>query len=312
LTVIEADAVSVHPLLVDSLNIFPGQRYSVVVTANQPIGNYWFRADSIPQVYGWTPQNDYGINKAIFRYLGAPILEPTTSAGPYKFPLNESFLRPFDNVKPPGGVKPDIDITLPVGLNAQEFRWTLGNGSWFPPTIPVLLQILARVVAPQDVLLPQNVITLPFNKIIDVTVTDAFNGGIQNNHVFHLHGHTFYVLQSTGQLTPNYIDPPQRDVLAIYDAGTIKIRFVTNNPGPWIFHCHIDWHLSQGLAVVFAEAPEQIRSGNLSAIVPEEWYDLCNDYYNAPLSDQLPMGPYPPEWLQRGVIQSAPKGLDAD
>lgn len=64
--------------------------------------------------------------------------------------------------------------------------------------------------------------------------------------------------------------------------------------------------------MVFAEAPEQIRSGNESAIVSDAWYDLCIDYYNAPLSDQLPMGPYPPEWLERGVIKSAPEGLDAD
>lgn len=27
----------------------------------------------------------------------------------------------------------------------------------------------------------------------------------------------------------------------------------TDNPGPWFLHCHIDWHLEAGFAIVFAE-----------------------------------------------------------
>ena len=38
----------------------------------------------------------------------------------------------------------------------------------------------------------------------------------------------------------------------------VTIRFTTDNPGPWFFHCHIDWHLAGGLAVVFAEASEDV------------------------------------------------------
>ena len=31
----------------------------------------------------------------------------------------------------------------------------------------------------------------------------------------------------------------------------------TDNPGPWFLHCHIDFHLVAGLAIVFAEdAPD--------------------------------------------------------
>lgn len=41
MTIIEADSVNTNPLTVDSLQIFSAQRYSVVVHANQTIGNYW-------------------------------------------------------------------------------------------------------------------------------------------------------------------------------------------------------------------------------------------------------------------------------
>lgn len=40
LTVIEADGVETEPVVVDELNIFAGQRYSVIVEANQTAGNY--------------------------------------------------------------------------------------------------------------------------------------------------------------------------------------------------------------------------------------------------------------------------------
>ncbi|KIJ31701.1 multicopper oxidase, partial [Sphaerobolus stellatus SS14] len=40
LTVIEADGISHQPLTVDSIQLLPGQRYSVVVNANQAVDNY--------------------------------------------------------------------------------------------------------------------------------------------------------------------------------------------------------------------------------------------------------------------------------
>ena len=47
MTVIETDGVETEPLVVDSLaRVCAGQRYSVVVTANQTLGNYWIRAKS--------------------------------------------------------------------------------------------------------------------------------------------------------------------------------------------------------------------------------------------------------------------------
>ena len=40
-SVIEADGVEIVELQnIDSLLIFPGQRYSIVVNTNQPVGNY--------------------------------------------------------------------------------------------------------------------------------------------------------------------------------------------------------------------------------------------------------------------------------
>jgi len=40
MTIIEADGQAHQPLVVDSLTIFAGQRYSIIVNANQAVGNY--------------------------------------------------------------------------------------------------------------------------------------------------------------------------------------------------------------------------------------------------------------------------------
>jgi FtsP/CotA-like multicopper oxidase with cupredoxin domain len=48
MTIIEVDGNEVLPVEVDSIPVLAGQRYSVVVTANQPVANYWIRALSKP------------------------------------------------------------------------------------------------------------------------------------------------------------------------------------------------------------------------------------------------------------------------
>ena len=42
------------------------------------------------------------------------------------------------------------------------------------------------------------------------------------------------------------------------DKGWLHIRFVADNPGVWLFHCHTSWHLLFGQALSFVVAPEEI------------------------------------------------------
>jgi iron transport multicopper oxidase len=71
------------------------------------------------------------------------------------------------------------------------------------------------------------------------------------------------------------VDPVQRDVVALGAAGdNVTIRFETNNEGPWIMHCHIDWHLNLGFAIVLAEDVPAIAQTK----PPSAWDALCPDY----------------------------------
>lgn len=76
----------------------------------------------------------------------------------------------------------------------------------------------------------------------------------------------------------NYLDPVRRDTIStgLAAAGdNVTIRFVTDNSGPWFLHCHIDWHLDLGLAVVLAE--DTPGTPTLDP-VPGAWESLCPAY----------------------------------
>ncbi|CAI0416164.1 unnamed protein product [Linum tenue] len=79
------------------------------------------------------------------------------------------------------------------------------------------------------------------------------------NHPIHLHGYDFYILaEGFGNFDPdvdtgkfNLVDPPLRNTAAVPAGGWAVIRFVADNPGMWIMHCHLDVHISWGLAMAF-------------------------------------------------------------
>jgi iron transport multicopper oxidase len=169
-TIIEADGENTSPLLVDSVQIFAGQRYSVVFVANQPIGNYWIRADNDPR---GLPGFDGGRNSAILRYKGAPHSDPTTTQTPNSNPMLESNLHPLTNPAAPGKPKvgkADVNLQLKLTFDLANFRFDINGAAFIPPTVPVLLQILSGTRLAQDLLPAGSFYALPLNKVIEINI----------------------------------------------------------------------------------------------------------------------------------------------
>ena len=79
---------------------------------------------------------------------------------------------------------------------------------------------------------------------LNIINTDA------GQHPFHLHGHKFQLVHRSFDVESDdpAINPPveegqanpfQRDTLMIPPGGSTRIRFRADNPGAWIFHCHM-------------------------------------------------------------------------
>jgi len=272
LTIIEADGQAVLPYVVDTIQISPGQRYSFVLYANQPVDNYWIRA-----MPGSFPSNfTDGLNSAILRYAGAPVEEPVNRTSPAGVLLDETQLHARDDPAVPGlpfAGGADIAINV-VGVTSNTtLPITLNGVSYAPPDTPTLLQILSGASGIAALANQGSVYTLPPNKVIELSFPTEF---LTTPHPFHLHGHAFHVIRSAGSTDYNYVNPVRRDTVNIgFTPDNVTVRFVTDNAGPWFLHCHIDWHLMRGMAIVFAENPNGTAQGDP---VDEEWRDLCPKY----------------------------------
>lgn len=99
-------------------------------------------------------------------------------------------------------------------------------------------------------------------------------------HPFHLHGHAFQVVAKPasnagtfGGDTSSFPSTPiRRDTVSVMGNSYIVLRFVADNPGIQLFHCHIEWHVEMGLTATFIEAPDQLQA---SLTVPDDHYSAC-------------------------------------
>ncbi|WP_043991745.1 multicopper oxidase family protein [Vibrio sp. AND4] len=66
----------------------------------------------------------------------------------------------------------------------------------------------------------------------------------QYHHPIHLHGHTFTVLELDGK---RLNEPFHTDTVLLGKNGSAKAAFVADNPGRWMYHCHVIEHMKTGL-----------------------------------------------------------------
>ncbi|KAJ7499908.1 laccase [Mycena latifolia] len=284
--VIETDGIETVPLTVTSFDIYVAQRYSVVLTANQPVNNYWIRAPMIVQ--GSSDTLDKENVKAILRYAGAPIQDPVTSTvivGPIPLkgpgPLQEFELATLVDPGAPGGDAP-ADHVIDLQFDAAgPGIWEINGIVYTPPTLPTLLKIINGATVSSDFNTSEHTFVLVKDEVVELNIHGSDHGIV---HPFHLHGHAFDIVKSSSG-PANFVNPPRRDVIGVQQSG-VTIRFRADNPGPWFLHCHIDWHLEAGLAVVFAEAPADQREGPEAEIVTPQWLNLCPAYDALPAAEQ--------------------------
>lgn len=186
------------------------------------------------------------------------------------------------NLKPLSGEKllPEPDITIQVNFSME----VLGDGvtyalfndkSYVPPKVPILYTVLSSGELSTNTEIygsNTNTFVLQGNETVELILNNHDPG----KHAFHLHGHNFQVIsRSPGtddeenpvEFDPNndtmtdYPEYPMiRDTVEVNSNGYFVLRFKADNPGVWFFHCHVDWHLEQGLALVLVEAPEEIQA----------------------------------------------------
>lgn len=76
----------------------------------------------------------------------------------------------------------------------------------------------------------------------------------------------------------NVKDPPLKDTVVIPYKGYVVLRLKTENPGFWLMHCHLETHMSVGMAVVI-----QVGDPMEMPKLPDN-FPMCSSYpaYNEP------------------------------
>jgi FtsP/CotA-like multicopper oxidase with cupredoxin domain len=244
-TVVSNDFVPIVPYETDVLNINIGQRYNVIVTANQPPGNYFLRADIQTACAGTIQALDV---RAIVNYAG---FSGTPTSTPYNY-TTECVDEPLASLVPVlalnAGTADVTEGTLDVVIqgNANSlFKWYISGTTFFSEySDPTLLDVYKNTTLPD----------YSGNLLIDLptagqTVYVIVESPIPLPHPLHLHGHDFWILASgagsyDSSVVLNLVNPPRRDTALLPTAGYIVLAFVTDNPGVWLMHCHIGWHTS--------------------------------------------------------------------
>lgn len=130
---------------------------------------------------------------------------------------------------------------------------------------------------------------IPFNPFYCESIAHPPGYTYDANHPFHLHGNAFRVigmerlnssvnletiqeLDKQGKLKRRLLRAPQKDTVTVPDGGYTIIRFVADNPGYWLFHCHIEFHAEIGMALVFKVGEHE----DMAPVPPN--FPTCYDY----------------------------------
>ena len=68
-------------------------------------------------------------------------------------------------------------------------------------------------------------------------------------HPIHMHGHSFKIVATDGNPVPMGMEWT-KDTVLIGPSERYDLEFTGNNPGVWMFHCHIEHHMANGMMTV--------------------------------------------------------------
>ncbi|CAG8503964.1 24302_t:CDS:10 [Dentiscutata erythropus] len=255
--VIEADGSYTKRNKINRLPINVAQRYSVIVTANQPVDNYIMRSEfqkkCMPKAAASLPTV-----KAIVHYEGAPENSeakdnPWSDSLAECVDLDHDTLQPFKEEKVPASTK-KMEFTIGFHKNSTGVVRAFLNESTYIPDInfPTLHKIFKKI--PLNDPRANAFIFDKSGEVVDIYFINTDDG----EHPFHIHGYKFWVL---GTGSGNKVNEDELNTQNPIERDTATIP-----PTGWIA-----WHLESGLLMQLVTLPDEI----LKMHPPDEWTKLC-------------------------------------
>ena len=295
--IVEIDGVYVDETEADILYIAVAQRYSVLVTMKNTTEHNYGMVTVADSVLLDTIPSDLRLNQTNWLEYNASApheeVAMTVSVASDLNPFDDITLVPHDRQELFMNPSKRIEVSVVAqNLDNGESYMLLNNISYTAPKVPILYTVMsAGDLATNTEVYGDYTHSFVLNhlEVVEIVLSNLDTG----THPFHMHGRNFQLLDRFPPFGPHFYDysdgtvfasynasnhttypayPARRDTFVLPPGGYYVIRFVANNPGVWFFHCHIDWHLAQGLALVLVEAPLQIQE---RVSIPEDHYQVC-------------------------------------
>lgn len=223
---------------------------------------------------------------------------------PIQFPFNVTGMLVTDSGKDTSGsltvqkFDPFDDITFQPHDNETVYspvdrRWVLdfdychdengypracfNNSTYIAQKVPALYSAasLGENNTQTEAYGPIGAFVVEYGEVLEIVINNH-NGAI---HPFHLHGHQFQVLTRPESNAGNWSAdvaindvPPRRDTVAVNPNSYAVFRIKADNPGVFLFHCHVEWHVEMGLTATLLEAPDKLRDYT----IPQDHIDACD------------------------------------
>ncbi|MDI1487725.1 MAG: hypothetical protein OHK93_006997 [Ramalina farinacea] len=277
--IVEVDGIYTEPAEADMIYLTAAQRYSVLVTTKDDAStNFAYVASMDEDLFDTIPDS---LNPNVTGWLvyDSSVPNPAPALLDSFDPFDDFNLVPTD--KEPLWDRVDYSFNLDVAMN------NLGDGAnyaffnditYIRPKVPTLYTALSSgptafnstIYSPDT-----NAFILQKNQVVEIIL----NNNDPGKHPFHLHGHSFQAIVRSEEEAGNYVGnetfpaiPMRRDTFMVRPNGNFVIRFRADNPGIWLFHCHIEWHIASGLVATMIEAPDVLQQ---TISIPRDHIDSC-------------------------------------
>jgi FtsP/CotA-like multicopper oxidase with cupredoxin domain len=286
--------------------IYPGERADVIVFWNEDVFNQVNLHISFDEEDFNYPnpslvsQQDFPLDISPIRHPHSirPRIRELNSDSTY-FDLQRAqslYTLPLPSSSPSNMVL--YTTTMKLAQNRNIPKGFMNHTSWSPQSSPALpLSLLPRSSWDTNQFIPY--IPSPDSNFsstmetealwIDIVLNNLEDGG----HPFHLHGHSFYILSTHkaergwGSYNPFALPPEEspagaynldrpllKDTVYVPRRGYVVLRVKMDNPGFWMFHCHILWHQASGMAMGFQVGGDE-EKGFMNEIGMQKARELC-------------------------------------
>lgn len=276
LLLIEADGTLIEPVLAESINIAVAQRYSAILYTNSTHSEnntFWIRASLETDMFRYARLGQNRDIRGILRYenptgeYGLPGDPHSPNPGPgIRNILNADGHTKFKSFIP--DPPPEATRVYYMTMSFQNI-WNhmylafFNTTSWeFMKDDPTILKVNRdpKGYAPEGssiAFYDQFMITEDSVQVVELRIDYLDDGG----HPFHIHGfRPWLIATGPGRYIGQSLDNPdafRRDTFLVPAWSYYVIRFVTDNPGLWAFHCHIAWHMAAGLLMQINSLPSK-------------------------------------------------------